>query len=69
MPASTPSSIIGRLHSELVKIMQRSEIKEKLMGIGMDNSTHSSPALFKAMLKDEVVKWSAVVKTAGIQPE
>ena len=69
VPAGTPSSIIGRLHSELVKIMQRSEIKEKLMGIGMDNSTHSSPALFKAMLKDEIVKWSTVVKTAGIQPE
>ena len=49
--------------------MQRPEIKEKLMGIGMDNSTHSTPALFKAMLKDEVVKWSGVVKTAGIQPE
>jgi tripartite-type tricarboxylate transporter receptor subunit TctC len=35
----------------------------------MDNSTSTNPAAFRAMLKDEVAKWSTVVKAAGIQPE
>ena len=69
VPAGTPPSITDRLHAEMVKVMQRPDIKEKLQGIGMDNSTSASPAAFRASLKDEVAKWSTVVKQAGIQPE
>ena len=60
---------MDRLHAELIKIMQRTDIKDKLQGIGMDNSTSASPAVFRAMLKDEMTKWASVVKAAGIQPE
>ena len=69
VPAGTPTSIADRLHAEMVKVMQRPDIKEKLQGIGMDNSTSASPAAFRASLKDEVAKWATVVKQAGIQPE
>lgn len=68
-PAGTPPAITERLFTEMVKVMQRPDIKEKLQSIGMDNSTSASPAAFRAMLKEEVTKWAAVVKTAGIQPE
>ena len=69
VPAGTPPSVVDRLHTELVKIMQRADVKEKLQAIGMDNSTSASPAAFRVMLKEEVTKWSSVVKAAGIQPE
>jgi len=69
VPAGTPPAMVDRLHAELLKIMQRTDVKEKLQAIGMDNSTSASPALFRAMLKEEVTKWAAVVKAAGIQPE
>lgn len=69
VPAGTPPAITDRLHAEMVKVMQRPDIKEKLQGIGMDNSTSASPAAFRASLKDEVTKWATVVKQAGIQPE
>ena len=69
VPAGTPAPITERLHSEMVKVMQRADIKEKLQTIGMDNSTSATPAAFRAMLKDEVGKWAAVVKASGIQPE
>ena len=69
VPAGTPPSVVDRLHTELVKIMQRADVKEKLQTIGMDNSTSTSPAIFRAMLREEVTKYSSVVKAAGIQPE
>jgi tripartite-type tricarboxylate transporter receptor subunit TctC len=69
VPAGTPPSVVDRLHTELVKIMQRADVKEKLQTIGMDNSTSTSPATFRAMLREEVTKYSSVVKAAGIQPE
>lgn len=69
VPAGTPPTVVDRLHTELVKIMQRADVKEKLQTIGMDNSTSASPATFRSMLKEEVTKYSSVVKAAGIQPE
>ena len=69
VPSGTPTAIVDRLHAELLKIMQRTDIKDKLQGIGMDNSTSASPAAFRAMLKEELTKWASVVKSAGIQPE
>lgn len=69
VPAGTPASITDRLHTEMLKVMQSADVKEKLQAIGMDNSTSTNPAAFRAMLKDEVTKWSTVVKAAGIQPE
>lgn len=69
VPAGTPPAIVERLHAELLKIMQRADVKERLQGIGMDNSTSASPAQFRAVLKEELTRWSTVVKAAGIQPE
>ncbi len=39
------------------------------MRLGMDNSASPSPAQFRAMLKEEVNRWTSVVKAAGILPE
>ncbi len=69
VPAGTPPFIAERLHTEIVKVMQRADIKDRLQTIGMDNSTSPSPAAFRTMLKDEVGKWATVVKASGIQPE
>jgi tripartite-type tricarboxylate transporter receptor subunit TctC len=69
VPSGTPPLIAERLHTEIVKVMQRADIKERLQTIGMDNSTSPSPAAFRTMLKDEVGKWATVVKASGIQPE
>ncbi len=69
VPSGTPIAIVERLHAELVRIMQRTDIKDRLQGIGMDSSTSASPALFRAMLREELTKWASVVKAAGIQAE
>ncbi len=68
-PVGTPQVAITRLHDELLKIMRTPAVAEKLASIGMDSSVSATPNDFALMLQDELKRWPAVVKAAGIQPE
>ncbi len=68
-PAGTPAPIVTRIHTELVKIMKQAAIIEKLAAIGMDNATSAAPEDMARMIRDELSRWPAVVKAAGITPE
>ncbi len=68
-PAGTPPIAIQRVHAELLKIMRQPAVAEKLGSIGMDTTTSSTPDDFARMLQEELKRWPAVVKSAGIQPE
>jgi tripartite-type tricarboxylate transporter receptor subunit TctC len=57
------------VHDELVKVMAQPAVAEKLASIGMDNTTSATPDEFAKMLQEELKRWPAVVKAAGIQPE
>jgi len=63
-PAGTPPAIVARLNSEIVKIINMPEVKEKLIGLGAEPVGDSS-AEFGAIVKTEVVKWAEVVKKSG----
>ncbi|WP_341897924.1 tripartite tricarboxylate transporter substrate binding protein [Ferrovibrio terrae] len=67
-PAGTPADIIARLNAELVKIVARPEVKDKLAQIGFDAFT-STPAELDAFVRSELVKWAKLVKDAGIEAE
>ena len=68
-PAGTPGAVVARIHAELVKIMQQAAVVEKLASIGMDNASSATPDDMVRMIRDELVRWPAVVKAAGITPE
>jgi tripartite-type tricarboxylate transporter receptor subunit TctC len=63
-PAGTPAPIIGRLNTEIVKIINMPEVKEKLIALGAEPAGNSSDE-FGAIVKTEVVKWAEVVKKSG----
>ena len=67
-PAGTPEPIVTRLHAEVVKILKLPETKEKMATDGAE-PVGSTPAEFAALIKREMEKWSAVAKTAGIEPQ
>jgi tripartite-type tricarboxylate transporter receptor subunit TctC len=67
-PAGTPREIIGRLHGEIVHLLQSAEVRARLSGDGAD-PVGSSPDEFAAFLRAETVKWAKVVRDAGIPPE
>src|SRR5437899_630941 len=63
-PAGTPPAIVQRLNTEIVKIINLPDVKEKLIGLGAE-PVGNSPEEFAAFVKAEGVKWSDVVKKSG----
>jgi tripartite-type tricarboxylate transporter receptor subunit TctC len=68
-PAGTPPAVIERLHGELLRIMRTPAVAERMAIIGMDSTTSPTPDAFAQLLRDELKRWPAVVRAAGIQPE
>ena len=67
-PARTPASIISRLNEECVKFLSRADIKEKLLGAGVE-SVGSSPREFDIVVKSEISRMGKVIKSAGIRED
>ncbi|MDP1717453.1 MAG: tripartite tricarboxylate transporter substrate binding protein [Burkholderiales bacterium] len=59
-PAGTPQAVVGRLNSELVKVLRSPDVKERLAGQGADPA-EGTPEEFSAFLKEEIAKWGKVV--------
>lgn len=67
-PAGTPSEIVERLNTEINAILALPEVKERFAPLGIEAQPASADA-FKRYVESEVVKWTALVKEAGIEPE
>jgi tripartite-type tricarboxylate transporter receptor subunit TctC len=67
-PVGTPASIVQRLNQEMVRALRMPELKEKLLAAGIE-PVGSSPEQFAATIKDEIVRWGKVIKSAGIRTE
>ena len=67
-PQNTPSEIIETLNSAINTAIADSKFKERLVGIGVEPAM-MNPAQFGKLIADATVKWSEVVKFAGIKPQ
>jgi tripartite-type tricarboxylate transporter receptor subunit TctC len=67
-PAKTPRPIIDRLHSELVRVLNAPDVRERLQGLGAD-PVGNSPEQYTAFMQNEIAKWAKVIKAAGIKGE
>jgi tripartite-type tricarboxylate transporter receptor subunit TctC len=67
-PARTPRAAIARMHSVVQSATRQPDIKEKLLGLGVD-VVESTPAEFGKRIDSELAKWEKIVKPLGITPE
>ncbi|MBI4188930.1 MAG: tripartite tricarboxylate transporter substrate binding protein, partial [Betaproteobacteria bacterium] len=67
-PARTPARLINRLNQEIVRVLNRADVKERLFNVGTE-VVSGSPAEFAAVLKSEMAKWGKVIKDAGIRAD
>ena len=67
-PASTPKPIIARLNTELTKILQLPDVKERLLQQGA-LSTSTTPEQAAQRIHAEVDMWAKVIKAANIKRE
>ena len=67
-PGSTAREVVLKAHSALAASLRAPRVKEILVSSGAE-AVGSSPDEFARFLREEMVKWAKVVKTAGIVPE
>ncbi len=65
-PAGTPKDVVDRLARNLIEIVQRPAISEKLLHAGF-GATGRGPQAFHDLLAEEVPKWKEVVQKAGLR--
>lgn len=67
-PAGTPQTIVQRLNTELVKILDMADVRKSFADQGADIEG-GTPAAFDAFMREEQARWGAIIKQAGIKPE
>ena len=67
-PAKTPREVVARLNEAAVKALRSPEVRERMSQIGFD-VVGSTPEEFGRFMKEEVDRWTEVVKRGGIKPE
>ena len=67
-PAGTPTPILERLSAEISVALALPDLRASLLAAGAD-PVKSSPQEFSLYFKQEIEKWTRIVKVAGIRPE
>ena len=67
-PVGTPHEVVTKLNTELRKIIDSPEIKAKSATLGFE-AFSSSPEELGNFNEVQLVKWTKMIKDAGIQPE
>ncbi|WP_423199658.1 MULTISPECIES: tripartite tricarboxylate transporter substrate binding protein [unclassified Cupriavidus] len=67
-PKGTPAAVVGKLNAAINEALTSSEIREHLARQGVEPGA-LSPDAFGAMIRSEIAKWSAIVKTANVKVE
>jgi tripartite-type tricarboxylate transporter receptor subunit TctC len=67
-PAGTPRAVIEQLTTELVRVFQLPEVKDRLEPLGVEVTTRNATEL-RAIVAADLAKWRQVVAQAGLKPE
>jgi tripartite-type tricarboxylate transporter receptor subunit TctC len=67
-PAGTPAPIVEYLSSEVAKAMSTPSIRERTLEQGA-TPVGNAPAEFERFVRDEVAKWTRIIRDAGIKLE
>ena len=68
-PAATPRDVVGRLHGEIVKLVQIPEVRNQFAQQGVDMQASPTPEHFTAFIKSETARAAKVAQDAGVKPE
>lgn len=67
-PAGTPPAIVNRLNEAINETLQSAGMKESMGKLSLDAKI-GSPQEFAAFIKEEIPRWNAIAKSAGVKIE
>jgi len=67
-PAKTPDAIIRRLNTEIVKVLNDPESRDRLASQGLEPAP-MTPEELKRYTEQDTARWARLIKAAGIRAE
>jgi tripartite-type tricarboxylate transporter receptor subunit TctC len=68
VPARTPQPIVARLNTEINRVLQLPDVRERIEGLGGE-ILGGTPQQFAAYVQKEIPKWTKVVRESGAKAE
>jgi len=63
---NTPTARVSRLNQEIVRVLNRPDIKDRHFAAGVE-TVGSTPEALAATMRSDIIKWGKVIKDAGIK--
>ena len=67
-PAATPSEVIAKIQGDVVRVLQQTDIRDKLSAMGATAVGNSSEQ-FGANIREDSAKWAKLIREVGIRAE
>lgn len=67
-PKGTPKEVVSYLHREVVKALAAPDVRERLLAQGSEPSG-IAPEEFDAVVREDVRRWTGVIRASGIKAE
>ncbi len=68
LPAGTPQSMVAKLNTEMTRILQLADVRQRLSALGAE-AWPTSPEEAQKFIAAEAARWSKVITRAGIKAE
>ena len=68
MPANTPKEIVGKVNTDIIKLLGTAEVKASLALQGIEPVT-STPEALAATIRDDHTRWGKVIRDANIKAD
>jgi tripartite-type tricarboxylate transporter receptor subunit TctC len=66
-PAGTPAAIVNKLHDEIVAVLGRDSVRQRLMTQGVEPATSKSPQEFAEFIRSQAETRKTVIQAVGIK--
>jgi tripartite-type tricarboxylate transporter receptor subunit TctC len=66
LPAATPHDVVMKIHGALVKTLRTKSVRDNFARLGAE-TLDSTPEEFARYLREDLAKWTRVVREAGIK--
>jgi tripartite-type tricarboxylate transporter receptor subunit TctC len=67
-PAATPKAIIDKLNKEVVRVLALPDVRAQFLAQSIEPVSSPSEA-FGTFIRQDIEKWTGVVKSAGVKPD
>jgi tripartite-type tricarboxylate transporter receptor subunit TctC len=69
VPAGVPAPVLARLNSELNRIGQLPQVREKMLAQGIEVPSPEPPAAAQKQVRDDLALWLPIIKESGASAE